>query len=207
MTLQNSAKNEAGCRSHLFEGMRVQMKSGIAIESFRTSGRQSNTGTNMDQRRNIELLSDFPQRLIGLVIKVTVIHGVGRYKQSAMAQLYHGTLCLFYGQLGFLHWNHGDSEQSLLIWRTMFGQPIVVSAKECGRELGMADTAKPKRMGGKERYPVDSFVVHHLEASLCISGQLKKILATGFRNKPQRKTTCRPVVARAVAILESRCPR
>ena len=68
----------------------------------------------------------------------------------------------------------------------------------------MADTAKTKRVCGKESNPVDAFVIHHLEASLSVGSQLKQILATRFRNEPQWETTCRPIVARAVAILKPR---
>src|SRR5580765_3522291 len=37
VALQNSAKNETRCRGHLLEGMRVQMKKGIAVEAFRAA--------------------------------------------------------------------------------------------------------------------------------------------------------------------------
>src|SRR5215475_10595028 len=57
-------------------------------------------------------------------------------------------------------------------------------------------------MCGKESDLVDTFIVHHLEASLSIGGQLKKILATGFRNESQWETTWRAIVARAVTILK-----
>ena len=129
VALQNSAKNETRCRGHLLEGMRVQMKKGIAVEAFRAGGRQSNAGADMHQRRHVELLSQFPKRLIGLMIEIAVVHGVRRNKQSAMAKFTDGALCFLHCQLRVLQWDHGNSEQSLFIWRTMFGQPIVVSAK------------------------------------------------------------------------------
>ena len=68
----------------------------------------------------------------------------------------------------------------------------------------MADTAKTKRVCGKKSDAVDAFVIHHLEASLSVGSQLKQILATRFRNEPQRETTRRAIVARAVAILKPR---
>src|SRR5262245_50995849 len=68
----------------------------------------------------------------------------------------------------------------------------------------MANSTKTKCMCGKESDLVDTFVVHHLEASLSIGGQLKQILATGFRNESQWETTWRAIVARAVAILKPR---
>src|SRR6266576_1972553 len=206
MALQNSAKNETSCRGHLFERVRVQMKKGIAVEPFRAGGRQSNTGADMNQRRNVELLRQFPERPVCLMIEIAVAHGVRRNKQSAMTQFTDGALRLFHCHVWFLKWNHGNAEQSLFIWRTMFGQPIVISAKQCGRELRLAHTAKSKRVCGKKRNPVDPFGVHHLEASLRVGSQLKKILATGFGNKSQWKTTYRPVVTRAIAILQSRGP-
>jgi hypothetical protein len=65
----------------------------------------------------------------------------------------------------------------------------------------MADTAETKRVRREESDPVDAFVIHHFEASLSVGSQLKKILATGFRNEAQWKTTRRAIVARAVAVL------
>src|SRR6266550_8130643 len=109
MALQNSAKNETRCRGHLFERMRVQMKKGIAVKPFRAGGRQSNAGADMNQRRNVELLSQFPERLVCLMIEITVVHGVRRNKQSAMAKFTDGALCFLHCQLRVLQWNHGNT--------------------------------------------------------------------------------------------------
>src|SRR5262245_30567187 len=66
----------------------------------------------------------------------------------------------------------------------------------------MANSAKTKRMCRKESDLIDAFVIHHFEASFSIGGQLKQILATGFRNEPQWETTWRAIVASTVAILK-----
>ena len=46
-----------------------------------------------------------------------------------MAKFHHGALRLFDCQLWFLKRDHRNSQQSLFIRRTMFGQPIVISAE------------------------------------------------------------------------------
>src|SRR5512145_1543009 len=66
----------------------------------------------------------------------------------------------------------------------------------------MANPAKAKRVCGEESDLVDAFLIHHLETGLSSGSQLEKILAASFRNEPQWKTTCRAIVARAVAILK-----
>src|SRR4030095_16978342 len=68
----------------------------------------------------------------------------------------------------------------------------------------VAATPKTNGVCGKQSAPVDAFVIHHLEASLSVGSQLKKILATHFRNEPQWITTSRRIVACAVAILKPR---
>ena len=51
MARQNSAKNQARRRGHLFHRMRVQMEEGVTVKAFRTGGGQPNTRADVDQRR------------------------------------------------------------------------------------------------------------------------------------------------------------
>ena len=80
MTLQNSAEDQTRRRGHLFHGMRVQVEKTVAVKPFRAGGRQTNTGADMDQRRNIELLGQAPKGVIGRMIEISVVHRVRRNK-------------------------------------------------------------------------------------------------------------------------------